>query len=207
MPGRQYIKVPRRTWLSRLLDGYFPEGYGFAFDLGHLLERWLPPFDDPAHFWWSSEYYWGALIWFYFLSHQSELLAGDISLSGWRELTWNLARLRALPWSASVLLTLLSGYLSLSGSQCLLYALMLMSPIRDANMERWTPYRFLLLAPFWLHAATWSLLPSTSASMGTSILVFATGALAYTAFTAITVSILSLSGSAQRDQPSKDLRM
>ena len=98
------------------------------------------------------------------------------------------ARLRALPWSAPVLLTLLSGYLSLAGSQCLLYALMLMSPIRDANLERWTPYRVPLLVPFWVHATTWSLLPSTQAWAGTSILTFATGALTYAAFTAITVS-------------------
>ena len=100
------------------------------------------------------------------------------------------ARLRALPWSAPVLLTLLSGYLSLAGSQCLLYALMLMSPIRDTNLERWTPSRMLLLAPFWVHAATWSLLPSTQEWAGTSILTFATGALTYTVFTAVTVSAL-----------------
>ena len=99
------------------------------------------------------------------------------------------ARLRALPWSAPVLLTLLSGYLSLAGSQCLLYALMLMSPIRDTNLERWTPYRVPLLAPFWVHAATWGLLPSTQARAGTSILVFVTGALTYTVFTAVTVSV------------------
>lgn len=49
------------------------------------------------------------------------------------------ARLRALPWSAPVLLTLLSGYVSLAGSQCLLFALMVMSPIRDTNLQRWTP--------------------------------------------------------------------
>jgi hypothetical protein len=100
----------------------------------------------------------------------------------------DLARLRALPWSAPVLLTLLSGYLSLAGSQCLLYALMLMSPIRDTNLERWTPYRVPLLVPFWAHAITWSLLPSTQAWAGTSILTFATGALTYATFTAITVS-------------------
>jgi len=97
------------------------------------------------------------------------------------------ARLRALPWSAPVLLTLLSGYLSLAGSQCLLHALMLMSPIRDTNLERWTPYRVPLLVPFWVHAATWSLLPSTQAWAGTSIVAFATGALTYAVFTAITV--------------------
>lgn len=98
------------------------------------------------------------------------------------------ARLRALPWSAPVLLTLLSGYMSLAGSQCLLYALMVMSPIRDTNLERWTPSRVLLLAPFWVHAASWSLLPSTQARAGTSILTFATGALTYAVFTAVTVS-------------------
>ena len=99
------------------------------------------------------------------------------------------ARLRALPWTAPVLLTLLSGYLSLAGSQCLLYALMLMSPIRDTNLERWTPFRVPLLVPFWLHAATWSLLPSTQEWAGTSIVTFATGALTYTVFSAITVSV------------------
>lgn len=65
---------------------------------------------------------------------------------------------------------------------------MLMSPVRDTNMERWTPYQVPLLVPFWLHAAAWGLLPSTSDWAGTSVVVFATGALAYTAFTAMTVS-------------------
>lgn len=105
-------------------------------------------------------------------------------------LTGSLARLRALPWSAPVLLTLLSGYLSLAGSQCLLYALMLLSPIRDTNLESWTPARVPLLVPFWVHAATWSLLPSTQAWAGNSIVAFATGALTYAVFTAITVSIM-----------------
>ena len=98
------------------------------------------------------------------------------------------ARVRALPWSAPVLLTLLSGYVSLSGSQCLLYAMMLMSPVRDNLMERWTPYQAPLVVPFWLHAAAWTLLPSASAWTGAPIVVFATGAMTYAAFTAITVS-------------------
>jgi hypothetical protein len=81
MPGRQWVAVPRRTLLSKLLKGLFPDGTGLPFDIAHLLEKWLPPFEDPAHFWWSSEYYWGALIWFYFLSYESELFA-DMSLPG-----------------------------------------------------------------------------------------------------------------------------
>lgn len=86
------------------------------------------------------------------------------------------------------MLTLVAGYFGLAGSQSLLHALMLMSPVRDTNMERWTPYQVPLLVPFWLHAAAWGLLPSTSDWAGTSVVVFATGALAYTAFTAMTVS-------------------
>lgn len=87
-----------------------------------------------------------------------------------------------------MLLTLVAGYFGLAGSQSLLYALVLMSPVRDANMERWTPYQVPLLVPFWLHAAAWGLLPSTSDWAGTSVVVFATGALAYASFTAMTVS-------------------
>jgi hypothetical protein len=93
-----------------------------------------------------------------------------------------------MPWYTPILLTLLSGYVSLSGSQCLLYALMLMSPVCDKRLDRWTPYQASLLVPLWFHAAAWGILPSTSAWAGTSLVVFATGLVVYLALTAMTVS-------------------
>jgi hypothetical protein len=65
---------------------------------------------------------------------------------------------------------------------------MLMSPVCDKRLDRWTPYQASLLVPLWLHAAAWGILPSTSAWAGTSLVVFATGMVVYFAFTAMTVS-------------------
>jgi hypothetical protein len=69
---------------------------------------------------------------------------------------------------------------------------MLMSPVRDAHLDRWTPYQASILVPLWIHAAAWGLLPSTSARADTSLVVFATGLVVYIAFTEMTVSTLRI---------------
>jgi len=72
MPGRQYILVKQFTWLSEVLNKQFPGVFGTSFDTANVLAKWLPPFYTPVGYWWSSEYYWGAMIWFYFLSYESK---------------------------------------------------------------------------------------------------------------------------------------
>lgn len=73
-PERRYIAVKRSTELSDWLNKYTPFNFGGSIDAGNVLAKWLPPFDNPTDYWWSSEYYWGALVWFYFLSYESESL-------------------------------------------------------------------------------------------------------------------------------------
>lgn len=72
MPGRQYVAAKHLTWLSELLNKQLPAGFGLSFDIANVLAEWLPPFYTPVGYWWSSEYYWGAMIWFYFLSYESK---------------------------------------------------------------------------------------------------------------------------------------
>jgi hypothetical protein len=55
-----------------MLKKQFPAVFGPSLDIGNVLAKWLPPFYSPAGYWWSSEYYWGAMIWFYFLSYESK---------------------------------------------------------------------------------------------------------------------------------------
>jgi hypothetical protein len=64
--------VKQLTFLSELLNKQFPAVFGISFDIANVLARWLPPFTNPAGYWWSSEYYWGAMIWFFFLSYESK---------------------------------------------------------------------------------------------------------------------------------------
>lgn len=73
LPGRHYIRVAKRqTWLSQWLNDKLPYDFVLSVDAGSTLAKWLPPFQSPAHYWWSSEYYWGAMVWFFFLSYESE---------------------------------------------------------------------------------------------------------------------------------------
>lgn len=72
MPGRFYMKVLRPTYPSELLNRQLPAVFGPTFDSAKVLAKWLPPFNNPAGYWWSSEYYWGAMIWFFFLSYESK---------------------------------------------------------------------------------------------------------------------------------------
>jgi hypothetical protein len=64
--------VKQQTWLSQWLKEKLPYDFELSMDAGTTLAKWLPPFQSPADYWWSSEYYWGSLIWFFFLSYESE---------------------------------------------------------------------------------------------------------------------------------------
>jgi hypothetical protein len=75
--GRTYIAVKKQTWLSQWLNDKLPYDFELSVDAGTTLAKWLPPFQSPADYWWSSEYYWGALIWFFFLSYESEKSCAD----------------------------------------------------------------------------------------------------------------------------------
>jgi len=70
---RTYIAVKQQTWLSRWLNEKLPYDFELSVDAGTTLVKWLPPFQSPADYWCSSEYYWGALIWLFFLSYESKL--------------------------------------------------------------------------------------------------------------------------------------
>jgi hypothetical protein len=72
VPGRFYEKVIRLPLLSGLLNEQSPAVFGPSFDNAKVLAKWMPPFHTPAWYWWSSEYYWGAMVWFYFLSYESK---------------------------------------------------------------------------------------------------------------------------------------
>ena len=67
-------KQPKQTWLSQWLTDKLPFDFEPLIDAGNTLAEWLPPFQSPADHWWLSEYYWGAMIWFFFLSYESEQL-------------------------------------------------------------------------------------------------------------------------------------
>lgn len=77
---------------------------------------------------------------------------------------------------------------SLAGSQSLLFALMLMSPIRDTSLERWTPNRSLVLAPLWIHIMVYAAIPTTENLRSTSVAVFVTEVVAFAALVAVAVS-------------------
>jgi hypothetical protein len=66
------MAVIHLAWLSELVNKQLPAMFGPSFDTAEVLAKWLPPFHTPEGYWWSSEYYWGAMIWFYFLSYESK---------------------------------------------------------------------------------------------------------------------------------------
>jgi hypothetical protein len=70
--GRTYIAVQSQTRLSRWLNDKLPFDLKLLVGAGNTVAKWLPPFQSPADYWWSSEYYWGAMIWFFFLSYESK---------------------------------------------------------------------------------------------------------------------------------------
>jgi hypothetical protein len=71
-PGRTYIAVKKQTRLSQWLNDKLPFDFELVIKAGNNVAKWLPPFQNPADYWWSSEYYWGAMIWFFFLSYESK---------------------------------------------------------------------------------------------------------------------------------------
>lgn len=65
---------------------------------------------------------------------------------------------------------------------------MLMSPIRDTSLERWTPNRSLVLAPLWIHIMVHAAIPTTENLKSTSVAVFVTEIATFAALVAVAVS-------------------
>nr|OQO18970.1 hypothetical protein B0A51_12302 [Rachicladosporium sp. CCFEE 5018] len=137
-PASPYHPLKEDLPFSRWLNDKLP--VESAFDTEAEANGWITMWRDPAHYWWVQQWHMGAIAWAPYV--------------GWQ------ARLRALPWSTPLIFIFLASQFSFAGAQSLLYALLLVSPVRDSNLERWTPTSAILLVPAYAFIGVTALLPA-----------------------------------------------